>query len=139
MQTVYIKRNDLFRDMQMILCNNITQADENFVSDNCELFFSPCDACVGGEDEDFCPCVECGGEGEHETEPYQFFIVDPDEWQRERLQSYNIELGYSELFEQWILPIYDFGTSWDAFSYSKEVPNDYSLAQNETNERKTHY
>ncbi len=139
MKTIYIKRNDLFKPLQMLMLNNIVQIDENFIDDNYELFCSECDECNGTGIKDNEPCDECGGEGQYDLEPYQYFLTDLDEWEQERLTSYGVAFGYSDLLEKHIIPIYDFGTSWNAFSYSKEVDDDYALCYDETSERKTVY
>jgi len=47
MKKVYIRRNDLFKNLQMVLCNNITKVDEGFFEDNMELFQSECEECNG--------------------------------------------------------------------------------------------
>lgn len=139
MKKVYIKRNSLFKGMDMILCNNIIQADENFIEDNYSLFFVDCEECKGKGEVKEKTCEECGGEGQNETNPYQYFIINPDSYQLERLKEYGVEVGYSNLLDVHVLPIYDFGTSWSLFSYSKEVDNDYQLANDETLKRETCY
>lgn len=143
MKTVYIKRNDLFKNLNMMLCNNITQADENFIEENYELFYSDCEDCNGSgeieKDGETEKCEECYGEGKHDSEVYQYFLISVDEWDIARLKEYGVEVGYSELLDLYVLPIYDFGTSWSMFSYSKEVEDDYTLSYDETTERTTHY
>ena len=127
MKTIYIERNKLFKNIPMILCNNITTADPSFIEDNTELFYQDCEECGGTGEKDGTKCDECYGEGRHDLEAYQYFIVDVNEFDIERLKEYGVELGYSELLDLHVLPIYDFGTSWSAFSYSKEVPDDYEI------------
>ncbi len=139
MKTIYIERNKLFKNIPMILCNNITQADENFIENNFELFYRDCEECKGTGGSEAEPCEECYGEGQHEIEAYQYFIVDVNEWDIKRLEEYDIKLGYSELLDLHIMPIYDFGTSWSAFSYSKEVEDNYELYPDETETRTTVY
>jgi len=139
MKTVYIKRNDLFKSIDMLLCNNITSVDESFIEDNFELFFSDCDECKGDGTKDSKTCDDCMGDGRHESEPYQYFLCRLDDWEKERLNSYGVEVGYSEKLDLHVLPIYDYGTSWSMFSYSKEVPNDYELSFDETLTRSTSY
>lgn len=125
----------------MILCNEITNADESFIEDNWEIFNSTCSDCRGSgkingtNDENAEDCLECGGNGDFETEVYQYFIVDVNEYEKERLASFGVELGYSKALELHVLPIYDFGTSWSAFSYSKQVADDYELERDETLKR----
>lgn len=123
----------------MLLCNKITEADPSFIDDNFELFYMDCEGCAGSGEKEDQKCEECGGEGRHDTEPYQYYLVSANEWDIERLKSYGVELGYSELLDLHVLPIYDYGTSWDMFSYSKEVPEDYELYFDETLTRSTHY
>ena len=139
MKTVYIKRNDLFKSIDMLLCNNITSADESFIEDNYQLFYSDCDTCNGEGEKDSKTCDDCMGDGRHESEPYQYFLCRLDDWEKERLNSYGVEVGYSEKLDLHVLPIYDYGTSWSMFSYSKEVPNDYELSFDETLTRSTSY
>lgn len=155
MKTVYITRNELFKPMSMILCNNITNADQSFIEDNYSLFYSDCENCNGlGEvkeseelasdaienaDIEYTSCPDCRGDGRHDSEPYQYFLCDLTDWTKERLSSYGVEVGYSELLDLHVIPIYDYGTGWGAFSYSKEVEDDYELSHNETLERKTVY
>ena len=141
MKKVYIERNKLFKNMQMILLNNINEIDESFIEDNFELFNSECEECKGDGTKDGKTCEECGGNGSFDNEVYQYYLTDlsKDDYLMERLNSYGIELGYSEKLDKYILPIYDFGTSWSAFSYSKEVENDYQLSFDETEKRTTVY
>lgn len=141
MKTVYIERNKLLKNIKMIMLNNINEIDESFIENNTEIFFHDCDECKGsgiknaiGEE-----CDECGGEGQFSSEPYQFFLVDVNELYIDRLKSYGVKLGYSEKLEKYILPIYDFGTSWSCFSYSKEVNDNYKLRFDETLTRSTVY
>lgn len=139
MKKVYIERNKLFKSFPMILLNNINEIDENFIEDNMEVFYGKCENCEGTGQKDGKDCTECDSDGQYQLEPYQTFLVDVDKWEIERLKSYGVELGYSNKLEKYILPIYDFGTSWSAFSYSKEVPDDYEPSFDETLERKTVY
>jgi hypothetical protein len=139
MKTVYIERNKLFKNFQMILLNNILEVDENFLVDNIEIFETECDICKGEGEINDKKCDECGGDGSFQNEVYQFYLIDIDDLDRERLESYGVEVGYSQKLEKYILPIYDFGTSWSAFSYSKEVDDDYQLENDETLKRSTVY
>ncbi len=140
MKTVYIERNNLFKDFQMIMLNNINEIDENFVEDNMDLFEIECEECKGtGNLEEDKQCDNCGGGGYHDLEPYQSFIIDADEYDLKRLEEFGVRVGYSEKLDKHILNIYDFGTSWSAFSYSKEVPDDYELGRDETLSRTTVY
>lgn len=139
-KTVYITRNALFRDFSMIMFNNIDKVDESFIEDNIELFYIDCDTCEGtgnvGEDKN---CDDCGGDGQHALEAYQYFIINATEYELERLKEYGVRVGYSNLLELNIMPIYDWGTNWSAFSYSKEVDADYQLSHDETEKRQTVY
>lgn len=139
MKKVYIERNKLFKNIPMILFNNINSVDESFVEDNMNLYYSECEACKGYGTKDGKTCDECMGDGQHECEAYQTFIVSVDDYDIKRLKSYGVELGYSNKLELYILPIYDYGTSWSAFSYSKEVADDYQLSHDETLTRSTVY
>ena len=139
MKKIYIERNKLFKNISMILFNNINTVDENFIDDNMGIYYSDCDDCEGIGQKDGVTCNECTGQGNFDTEPYQNFIVDVNEYDIERLKSYGVELGYSEKLELHILPIYDYGTSWSAFSYSKGVSDDYTLSFDETLVRNTVY
>lgn len=139
MKKVYIKRNDLFKSFQMLLCNEITNADESFIEDNWDLFSTPCEECEGHGEKDGKTCEECGGEGSHDLEVYQYFLCNLDDWEKKRLTSYGVRFGYSEKLGLNVLPIYDFGTSWSMFSYSKDVADDYELSHDETLTRSTVY
>lgn len=139
MKKVYIERNKLFKNLPMILCNNITEADESFIEDNYELFYDDCEECDGQGEKDGKRCDNCGGDGRYDNEIYQYFLVGINDWDKERLSEYGVELGYSKLLDLYVLPIYDFGTSWSCFSYSKEVSDDYELAHDETLTRSTPY
>jgi hypothetical protein len=123
----------------MLLCNNITTADPEFIENNYELFYDDCEACEGQGEKDGVKCEECYGEGRHESEPYQYFLTSLSDYDKEQFDSYKIPHGYSELLDLDIIPIYDYGTSWSHFSYSKEVEDDYQLAYNETLIRSTVY
>lgn len=142
-KTVYITRNELFKEIDMVLCNNISKADESFIDDNMHLYQRECTECEG-TGEIMTPmgterCEECNGDGQHNLEVYQEFICDPSDWKIAQLKEYGVNLGYSELLDVHVLPIYDFGTGWSAFSYSKEVPENYELDHNETLTRQTVY
>lgn len=123
----------------MLLCNNITEADESFIEDNMELFYYDCEECNGEGTKDGKDCEDCGGEGQLTSEPYQYFLTSLDEYEIERLKSFGVAVGVSEKLGLEVIPIYDFGTSWSAFSYSKEVDDDYELGFDETLERSTVY
>ena len=138
MKKVYIKRNDLFKNINMVLFDKITEVDESFIEDNYNLFFDECEECKGEKDK-MKDCTECNGEGRNESEPYQYFACNINEFYKEYLESFGVMVGYSEKLDLSIIPIYDFGTSWDMFSYSKEVEYNYTLGYNETLERQTHY
>ena len=173
MKTVYIKRNDLFKPLDMVLCNEITKVDDSFIEDNYEMFtyevddsevdekisdlsqidwtreeykpFDITDKMTPKEIEehlkdDFFESVRDDIEGETDLiEPYQYFIVDGQDYDIERLKEFNITLGYSNALEVHVLPIYDFGTSWSAFSHSKEVSDDYVLGNDESFTNLTNY
>lgn len=140
MKTVHIKRNDLFKGIDMVLFNNILEADDSFIEDNFEMFSTECEVCEGtGENKEKGKCEECYGEGKFDAEPYQYFAISISDWQIKRLKSYGVNIGYSEKLDLYILPIYDFGTTWDAFSYSKEVEDGYTLSFDETLQRQTPY
>lgn len=118
------------------------EADVGFLEDNPHLFYRNCESCEGRgyiSEENQDKCEYCYGEGRLDLEPYQYFLCDIPEWQKDRLMSYGVEVGYSDLLDLHVLPIYDFGTSWSAFSYSKEVEDDYVLAHDETLTRSTVY
>lgn len=136
---VYIKRLDLLKNIDLLLCNNITNVDTSFVDDNLELFKYYCSECNGTGVKESDDCDECQGDGECDREVYQYFLCDLPEWQKERLLSYGVKTGYSNLLDLNVLPIYDYGTSWSAFSYSKEVDQDYQLSFDETENRQTVY
>lgn len=143
-KTVYITRNALFKNLSMILCNNIEKIDESFIDDNHELFYTDCEKCEGtgvieNKEGNNADCDECNGEGRFGKEFYQYFITDADAYDIERLKEYGVDVGYSEKLENNIICIGDFGTSWSAFSYSKEVDADYTLEHDETLTRTTVY
>jgi len=139
MKTVYIERNNLFKNIPMVLCNNIATVDESFVEDNFDLYYYDCEDCEGTGEKDGKTCEDCHGDGRFDSDPYQMFIVGINDWDIERLKEYGVEVGYSNALDVHVLPIYDYGTSWSMFSYSKEVADDYELASDETLERSTHY
>lgn len=139
MKTVYIERNKLFEPIQMILFNEINEIDENFMEDNFEMFYVDCENCIDKSEEEREKCEECMGEGRFDVEFYQYFITDADKIDVERLKEYGVRVGYSEKLDKYIIGISDFGTSWSAFSYSKEVSDDYILSSNETLKRLTVY
>lgn len=139
MKIVYIERNKLFKNLPLILCNNITTADESFIEDNYELFYDECEECEGQGENEGKKCEECYGEGRHDNEIYQYFLTSANEWDVERLKEYGVTLGYSKLLDLHVLPIYDYGTSWCMFSYRKEVEDNYELASDETLTRSTVY
>lgn len=125
----------------MVLCNNITEADENFIENNMELFYSDCEVCEGQGVIKNETCEDCNGEGQNDLEAYQYYLADLREWDKARLEGFGVKVGYSELLDLHVIPIYDFGTSWDAFSYSKEVEDNYEVYAGglETLERQTVY
>lgn len=126
----------------MILFNRIINHDVDpyFIEDNIDLFEKECKACALEPDlEKAENCDECGGNGTIPLEPYQFFVVDVSEFDIAYLKEYGVNVGYSEKLDLHILPIYDYGTSWSEFSYSKEVEDNYTLKPFETLERTTIY
>lgn len=143
MKTVYKKRTDLLKPFSLVLLNNITEIDNNFIEDNFYLFSEECETCNGAidieKDGKIETCEDCYGNGSHDLEPYQMFIIDCDKWDKEHLESWGFNIGYSELLDHYILAIYDFGTGWYAFSNSKEVEDDYVLGPGESFERLTVY
>jgi hypothetical protein len=139
MKTIYITRNDLFKNISMLLCNKITEVDPNFIEDNYEIFYDNCDGCDGTGEKDGEKCEECYGEGRHDSEPYQYFLTSISEYTKEYLESFGVVVGYSNSLDLEVIPIFDYGTSWSCFSYSKEVEDDYTLGYNETLTRSTVY
>lgn len=139
MKTVYIERNKFFKNIPMVLCNNISKVDESFTEENMHLYWEDCKECEGTGEKDGKTCEECNGEAQHDLEPYQEFIVGVSEWDIESLKEFGVKVGYSNALDVHVLPIYDYGTSWSAFSYSKEVADDYQLLPDETLTRTTHY
>ena len=123
----------------MVLCNNIHKVDDAFVEDNMDMFYTECEECKGEGEKDEETCDECTGDGQHECEPYQYFLINVDNWTREHLESWGVTIGDSDALELEVIAIYDFGTSWRMFDYSREVEDDYILGALETNERQTHY
>lgn len=171
MKKVYIKRNDLFKPLDMVLCNNIIDVDGSFIDDNLDVFYEiASDDDVDDEinrlvnidwsKEEYKPydiTDKMNPEELHKhlvenhyedirsdiepemIEPYQYYIIDGYEWDIERLKEYNVTLGYSEALNVHVLPIYDFGTPWSHFSYSKEVDDDYELLKDESFKKVTTY
>ena len=76
----------------LILCNNIVNIDSN-IFDNIAV-----------------------GEIPEDSEIFQYFIIDIDEWTIEKLQNkkcYDVIIAYSEILENYVLMVDHFGTSWD--------------------------
>lgn len=76
----------------LILCNNIVNIDGN-IFDNIAV-----------------------GEIPEDSEIFQYFIIDVDEWTIEKLQNkkcYDVIIAYSEILENYVLMVDHFGTSWD--------------------------
>lgn len=76
----------------LILCNNIVNIDNN-IFDNIAV-----------------------GEIPEDSEIFQYFIIDVDEWTIEKLQNkkcYDVIIAYSEILENYVLMVDHFGTSWD--------------------------
>lgn len=88
----------------IILMNNITEIDPDFIDYNVDLF---------AEDE----------EGNF-REFYQFFLTDMSEFDAEWLQkTFNLTIGYSPKLEKYVLCVDHYGTAWDGVPcevYSKE-------------------
>ncbi len=96
----------------LILCNNIVNVDES-------LF----DNIVLGKIYD--------EETEEETEIYQYFIIDIDEYTIEKLQEANCNdliIAYSEALENYILMVDHLGTSWDYVMTDIEYTTNYEEA-----------
>lgn len=171
MKKIYIGRNDLFEDINMVLFNKIIEADESFIEDNMSLFYDDADdddvndeiarlMAIDWSKEEYKPYGieetmtpdEIGGHLKCNhfddikndldptgIEPYQYFACNLDDYQKEHLESWGVTVGYSENLDIDIIAIYDYGTSWSMFSYSKDVEDDYTLGYNETTERQTVY
>lgn len=170
MKTIYIKRNSLFKDIEMLLCNNITEVDENFLENNYDMFYADTDEDDVNEEIDRLCSVDWSHEeykpyditdkmNEKELrkhledfkddimidlepsplEPYQYFLTSLDDWTKKRLESFGVNVGYSEKLDLHVIAIYDYGTSWSMFSYSKEVDDDYKIALEETEALQTVY
>lgn len=76
----------------LILCNNIENIDNN-IFDNIVI-----------------------GEISEDSDIFQYFIIDIDEWTIEKLQNkkcYDIIIAYSEALENYVLMVDHFGTSWN--------------------------
>ncbi len=123
----------------MLLCNNITSADPGFYDNNMDLISETCGTCNGEGEMEGLKCPDCAGNGQHDLEPYQYFLTSVSDYTKEYLQSWGVMVGYSELLDLEIIAIYDYGTSWNAFSYSKQVDDNYTLGYNETLTRSTVY
>lgn len=96
----------------LILCNNIVNIDES-------LF----DNIVLGEIYD--------EETEEYIEIYQYFIIDIDEYQIEKLQELkcnDLIIAYSEKLENYILFVDHLGTSWDYVMTDIEYTTNYEEA-----------
>ena len=101
MKTEKISYYELARRVgEMILCNNISQVDENLY-DNLEN---------GGEQPEDWNEKE---DGEYEMpEIYQFYLIDKSGADYLKRNTNEI-IYYSELLDLWVWGITHFGTSWD--------------------------
>ena len=78
--------------INMVLCNNIPQIDENILYQ------------AENYDE----------ETDSYDEVYQWYITDVSEWVAEwQERVFGIKYIYSEVLDCYIMPVYHFGTSWD--------------------------
>ena len=56
---------------------------------------------------------EFGEYPECECEPYQWYIIDIDKFDFKALNDeFDLDIFYSETIDNYILPVYHFGTSW---------------------------
>ena len=80
----------------IILCNN--------VAEDVDFMMSAYDAiAVYDEDEDEYTYPEI----------YQWYITDCNEYEKEALEEYDIQLVYNEAMDLYILPVTHYGTRWD--------------------------
>lgn len=78
----------------LVLFNEINEIDENFFEDNPEVFKE--------------------GEGGEYPEYYQYFITDMGEFDAKWLSRvFDLNIGYSEKLNKYILCVPHYGTSWD--------------------------
>lgn len=78
--------------INMVLCNNIPQIDEN-------VLYS--DVLYNEETEEF-------------EEVYQWYITDVSEWVAEwQEKTFGIKYIYSEVLDCYVMPVFHCGTSWD--------------------------
>lgn len=80
----------------MILCNNVAE-DVDFMMSAYD------DIAVYDEDEDEYTYPEI----------YQWYITDCNEYEKEALEEYGVQLVYNEAMDLYILPVTHFGTGWD--------------------------
>ena len=96
---------DLAKRYDMILCNNILNIDEEAIHNWLEVAETE-------TDED--------GEPIEASEPYQWFIIGLSEWEYKNLtETYELDIFYSEKLDNYILPIYHYGTRWSHITLGK--------------------
>lgn len=87
----------------LVLCNNIVNVD-NSIFDNM----------VNIEDDE-----------EEETEIYQYYLCNLNDYERETLIECGISLSYSDLLECDVLLVTHYGTSWDYVMTDVEWSENY--------------
>ena len=113
---------DLASKYDMILFNQAPSINEGAIMEEWRDNHN-CEAMEAQDHLEICEVKDCkkckelreeyGEYPECECEVYQWFIIDIDKFDCEELnKEFDLEIFYSDVIDNYILPVYHFGTSW---------------------------
>lgn len=114
--------NDLAKHYNLFLFNNVTDINDGKVLEDW-MENHQCDAQEAGSHVDGCEVKDCAKCKEYkeeygkypscECQPYQWYLISIDTEDAQELnKEFHLDIFYSETIDQFVLPVYHYGTSW---------------------------
>ena len=115
---------DLAQRYSMVLFNKVTELNDGAVLEEWqENHYQNCEAEQARDHIETCEkknCKKCteykteyGDSPECSCEVYQWYIIELSEFDAEYLnKEFNLDIFYSDTVDNYILPVYHYGTSW---------------------------